>query len=633
MSSRSRFGIFAAIACVLSFANASAARAHSVVVDPSGGGDFTTLQAALNSVAASFAPETVIVRAGAYAETVTLPQRDSQSLLVCSAGPESTRVAGLLLGPSTYGSGSAHRDWTVRGLSVGESVLSTPSKARARFEQCAFAAGLTVNWLGSGVSMPVSECEFLGPTSLLGIYGIAQSLRFRNAPLRTEPRVGGLYYTDCAFAGAPGETLVVAPRTEDLGFTRCTFDSAGVGVWFPNGGFTGLSMNRCRFRRLGLALGEPEKPWVQVSIPNRALQVTQSRFDYCDRALDWRGGGEYLSFNRDTLEFCGDGAVLASAGQAGFFTLLVEDNLGSAIDLVVLAPSLVGANSYVDVSLSTFRRVRGTAVRVRSHKPAPDGVMTFGSNWFDHSMRGAELECSLLLADHNRFVGNTGGGLSLTPVGLNALLEIRSNSFVANGGDGLMLLPNPAGALPTVYAHHNLAAHNSGAGLRLVGAAPSDFSRNDSWSNAGGDFVGVTPDTSNFSLDPRFCDIASGDLTLSSDSPCASSDPFDFIGAEGVGCTLAPTSVAPGEGTAVFSARPNPSRGAVEFALPPSSSGGRLDILDVQGRVVWSRTVGAQAHALSWSGETARGTASPGLYWARLTGTGTVQTRTLIRLR
>ncbi|MBI5169199.1 MAG: hypothetical protein HZA61_06900 [Candidatus Eisenbacteria bacterium] len=628
MSLLLRMGSFAAIAC-LSLANADTARAHSVIVDPSGGGDFTTVQAALNSVAASFPPETVIVRAGAHAETVTLPQRDSQSLLVCPAGPESTSVAGLLLGPSSYGVGSTHRDWVVRGLSVGASVLSTPSKVRARFEQCAFAAGFTVDWLEGGIPMPVSECEFHGPTSLLGIYGIAQSLRFRNAPLRTEPRVGGLYYMDCTFAGAPGETLVVAPRTEDLGFTRCTFDSAGVGVWFPNGGYTGLSMNRCRFRRLALAVGELPISPVLVFWAKRPLTVNDSEWEYCDRALSWPGG--VLTLARDTLRFCGDGAVQCKVEVADFRNLLVEDNFGTALD-VTLAQSVPSQDPSAYVQQSLFRRVAGVGARIRQSEYPDLGSIWLGSCRFERCVTGAELSESALHAQGCVFFANEQHGLVMTP-SLGMIVSAESNSFIANGGDGFWLRPDMHGSSALVDIQHDLAAHNSGAGVRLEGGVPYTFSRNDSWSNTGGDFVGVAPDTSNFSLDPRFCGIASGDLTLSSDSPCASSDPLAVIGACGVGCTLAPTGVAPGAISAAFAVRPNPSRGAVEFALPPAARGGRLDVLDVQGRVVWSRDVGAQARALGWSGETAYGPASPGLYWARFSGAGPVQTRTLIRLR
>ncbi len=628
MSLRVRIGSLAAIAC-LSLAHADAVRAHSVVVDPSGGGDFTTVQAALNSVAASFAPETVIVRAGAYAETVTLPQRDSQSLLVCPAGAESTSVAGMLLGPSTYSAGSTHRDWIVRGLSVGASVLSTPSTARTRFEQCAFAAGFTLNWLGGGVSMPVSECEFHGPTSLLGIYGIAQSLRFRDAPLRTEPRVGGLYYTNCSFVGAPGETLVVAPRTEDLGFTRCTFDSAGVGVWFPNGGFTGLSMDRCRFHRLALAVGEPSLDPISVLWTNRPLTVNDSRWDYCDRSLSWPGG--VLTMARDTLRFCGEGAVQGTVESGDFQDLVVEDSFGTALD-IRLRNSSHSVDPSADLVRSEFRRVAGTGARIRRYERSALAAISIIACRFEHCTTGAEIEGSWAYVRSSSFFANERDGLVVTPASTMGI-HVSSNSFVANGRDGFALEPDRDGKSPLSVVHQNLAAHNGGAGIRIGFSPVYDFTRNDSWSNSGGDFVGATPDTGNFSLDPRFCDIASGDLTLSSDSPCASSDPSAFIGAEGIGCTLAPTGVTPGAGVTTFAVRPNPSRGTVEFALLPSTRAGLLEILDVQGRVVWSRAVGPQAHALSWGGETAHGRASPGLYWARLHGAGPVLTRTLIRLR
>lgn len=612
-----------ALACVAMRVQAA------VVVDPNGGGDYTSIQAALDAVAASFPPETVIVLAGAYAESVTLPQRDSQSLIECPAGPESTSVAGLLLGPSTYGVGSAHRDWVVRGLSVAESVTSVPQKSRARFEQCAFGGGLTVNWLDGGVSMPVFDCDFGGPTKLLGIYGMAQALRFRNAPLRTEPRVGGLYYTDCSFVGAPGETLVVAPRTEDLGFTRCTFDSASVGVWFPKGGYSGLRMDRCWFHRLGVAVGEPPLDPMLGPWANKSLSVHDSRWSDCDRALSWPGG--VLGLFRDTLQFCGDGAVQGTVEAGNFEDLIVEDNQGTALD-VELERSHPSTDPSASVLRSQFRRIAGTGVRIRHAGVAELCSVTLASCRFERCLTGAEAEASWVYAESCTFFANERDGLVVTPA-MGMIVDVRSNSFVANGRDGCVLRPHADASPPLTVVRQNLSAHNSGAGMRIEEPVLYDFSRNDAWSNSGGDFVGVAPDTSNFSLDPRFCGIANGDLTLSSDSPCASNEPLDGVGAYGVGCTLAPTDVEAVTGAAAFAVRPNPSRGAVEFALPPFARGGRLDVLDVQGRVVWSRAVGAGVQALRWNGESAQGFAAPGLYWARLSGAGTVQTRTLVRLR
>ena len=614
-----------ALACISTHANAA-----TYVVDPNGGGDYTSIQAALDAVQGHFAADTIVVHAGAYAENVTLPQRDSQSLLACPAGPESTSVAGLLLGPSTYGVGSGHRDWTVCGLSVGASVLSTPSKARARFEQCAFAADFTVNWLEGGIAMPVSDCEFRGPTALLGIYGIAQSLRFRNAPLRTEARIGELYYADCAFVGMPGETLVVASRTEGLGFTRCTFDSAGVGVWFPKGGYTGLSMDRCRFHRLALAVGAPSLPNVQLPSTNKGISLQRCRWTYCDRAVSWLNG-EIGGLN-DTLQYCGGAAIRARVETLVFVGLLVEDNLGTALDIELERQSWEGQQACV-LEAAKFLRVHGIGAWIRQPLPNAGDFVEITNSRFEQCVTGAQVQALLVNVYGCEFFANSGAGLEVTAAGDDCQLSAQYNSFVANGGDGFVVAVTANG--PTSYGqiHHDIFAYNVGAGVRFEAAPPETLYRNDSWSNTGGNFVGSAPDTSNFSLNPRFCDIANGMLGLAYNSPCAAIESYHRIGANDQRCGPVPTGVAPGGGITAFALRPNPSRGEVEFALPPSARGGRLEVFDVQGRVVWSRDVGAEAHALRWTGDTTHGPASSGLYWARFTTAGLVQTRTLIRLR
>lgn len=68
---------------------------------------------------------------------------------------------------------------------------------------------------------------------------------------------------------------------------------------------------------------------------------------------------------------------------------------------------------------------------------------------------------------------------------------------------------------------------------------------------------------------------------------------------------------------------PNPTRGAVGFALElPQARNVRFEVLDLQGRTVWSaapRWCGAGRSALDWPGRTAQGRrAPPGLYLARI---------------
>jgi hypothetical protein len=70
----------------------------------------------------------------------------------------------------------------------------------------------------------------------------------------------------------------------------------------------------------------------------------------------------------------------------------------------------------------------------------------------------------------------------------------------------------------------------------------------DLFGNEGGDWTDCIADqegvTGNLSLDPIFCGMESGDLTLREDSPCAGENNPECgpIGAWGVGCT-APTAV------------------------------------------------------------------------------------------
>jgi len=80
---------------------------------------------------------------------------------------------------------------------------------------------------------------------------------------------------------------------------------------------------------------------------------------------------------------------------------------------------------------------------------------------------------------------------------------------------------------------------------------------NDSWGNDAWDFHDIPyPEANgNFSADPLFCDVSSGDLTLQADSPCLPGyhpNGFDcgVIGALGEGC---------GSQTAVAEERPTDS--------------------------------------------------------------------------
>jgi hypothetical protein len=64
---------------------------------------------------------------------------------------------------------------------------------------------------------------------------------------------------------------------------------------------------------------------------------------------------------------------------------------------------------------------------------------------------------------------------------------------------------------------------------------------------------------------------------------------------------------------------PNPASGLVRFDVAGAAGPARLDVLDLSGRVIWSRTLAPGACDVTWRGESERaGRAASGLYFARL---------------
>jgi len=102
-------------------------------------------------------------------------------------------------------------------------------------------------------------------------------------------------------------------------------------------------------------------------------------------------------------------------------------------------------------------------------------------------------------------------------------------------------------------------------------------------------------------------------------------------GATGVG-DAPPARLAIGE------PRPNPSPGAVAFALElPRAAAVALEVFDAQGRLVHAapeRAFAAGHHDLRWDGTLdGRRTAPVGLYWARVTVDGVAYARRVAVLR
>lgn len=80
-------------------------------------------------------------------------------------------------------------------------------------------------------------------------------------------------------------------------------------------------------------------------------------------------------------------------------------------------------------------------------------------------------------------------------------------------------------------------------------------------------------------------------------------------------------SVPPMPGGARLSLRntPNPASGLVRFAVTGTAGPARLEVLDLSGRVIWSRALAPGVDAVTWRGERERvGRAPGGVYFVRL---------------
>lgn len=102
---------------------AGRAEAVRLVVDPAGGGDFTTVQAGLDSLARkhtiAWTGDTLVVLPGNYPESIHMdsPWLDWPNYVLCPGGRDSTRVQDVT---HVYGAGA--RQWRIVGLSITNSV-------------------------------------------------------------------------------------------------------------------------------------------------------------------------------------------------------------------------------------------------------------------------------------------------------------------------------------------------------------------------------------------------------------------------------------------------------------------------------------------------------------------------------
>lgn len=193
-----------------------------------------------------------------------------------------------------------------------------------------------------------------------------------------------------------------------------------------------------------------------------------------------------------------------------------------------------------------------------------------------------------------------------------------------------------------------IIAFNQGAeAVHCYGAARVTFSCNNVYGNPGGDdLCGVTIEN-NLHIDPLFCDVTIGDISLFSDSPCLPENNGcgELIGALPQGCEVITAIETPPESdpelfftTALHACYPNPFNPKTTVAFSLQKPGPvRVLIHDLRGqlvRILVDEAFGAGAHQREWNGTDDTGAKVPsGVYFVTMQTEGYRETQRVALLK
>lgn len=249
-----------------------------------------------------------------------------------------------------------------------------------------------------------------------------------------------------------------------------------------------------------------------------------------------------------------------------------------------------------------------------------------------------QVDQVLLASNYAREIG---GGLFVS--GASALLnQLTLTDNEAQRGGGLGMDYNASPSCVALLISHNQAAAGGGVYAEDTGST-AVWTCSDIYLNGGGDFGGYAGPPGGdevFSADPLYCDPNAAVYTVAAESPClpANNACGQRVGAYDLGCTLTQN---PGSCPVFFLAQnhPNPFNPVTELRFSLAATGRvQLEIYDILGRVLSRPYDGvrlpAGEHRLSWRAEDAQGTPLPsGIYFARLSAGGRVETRKLVLVR
>ncbi len=262
---------------------ASSAKPRTIVVDPSGGGDYRTITAALMTANPG---DTVRARDGVYREGllvpggVTLEAAEARGVHIRAATP--LRVVGA-------------RDVTLRGLSLagGWWSLSVDNSEGVTLEDCDIAAGQASGaFIADSTDVLITGCSFIGTPKATGIFLQATKGRVTNNIISS-------HWTGIMMSGSPevdiAENLFDANRigisASDSKLTARKNTITGTGA--DGKGIHGskaeihLAENSIRSHLIGVHIEEGKGDILNnlISQNGLAISITSGEFDISENAL------------------------------------------------------------------------------------------------------------------------------------------------------------------------------------------------------------------------------------------------------------------------------------------------------------------------------------------------------------
>lgn len=309
-----------------------------------------------------------------------------------------------------------------------------------------------------------------------------------------------------------------APVIEDSVFEREHYThitSEGAAIYSTQ---SWLSVQRCSFAMHG---------WPLVYVDGGVL--TDCTFDETDQ--------DDSQFGNSVRVAGGDVSIVRCAFRWAFGYGVTVDSTAT-----VLIGSSLFEHNFADTGPGVFGR----------------GTITIRNTTFRHNFADDTAAISFwggaLSLDHCVFFNNGTcfapfpGGDSSALYARNATLHVSHCTFVRNRnncgrqGSSITIDGGTASIDHTIIAFGGQLGPPDGA-IHCIGAPASlAVTCTDIFGNDGGDWTGciagIDGTNGNISLDPLFCDLAGGDLSVNAASPCAPehSGECDLIGALGVGC-------------------------------------------------------------------------------------------------